>query len=54
MDDLRGSGDLDTTFAGAVLIAGLIDQHLHPLLGATALMTAVIAIEDWVLPDQTF
>ena len=37
-----------------VLCPGLIDQHLHPLLGATTLMTAVIAVEDWVLPDKTF
>ena len=37
-----------------VLCPGLIDQHLHPLLGATTLMTEVIAVEDWVLPDKTF
>lgn len=54
VDDLRGTGDVDDTFAGAVLVPGLIDQHLHPLLGATTLMTAVIAVEDWVLPDGTF
>lgn len=54
VDDLRGTGDVDDTFAGAVLIPGLIDQHLHPLLGAATLVTEVIAIEDWVLPDRTF
>lgn len=54
VDDLRGAGDLDETFSDAVLVPGLIDQHLHPLLGATTLMTAVIAVEDWVLPHATF
>lgn len=47
-------GEPDDTFADAVLVPGLIDQHLHPVLGATTLMTDVIAIEDWVLPDRTF
>ncbi|MFZ8999486.1 MAG: amidohydrolase, partial [Ilumatobacteraceae bacterium] len=42
----------DDTFAGAVLLPGLIDQHLHPLLGATTLATEVIATEDWVLPGR--
>ena len=37
-----------------VLVPGLIDQHLHPVLGASTLSTAVIATEDWVLPDVTF
>jgi predicted amidohydrolase YtcJ len=48
------SGEVDHTFADAVLIPGLIDQHLHPVLGATTLTTEVIAIEDWALPDRTF
>ncbi|MGA1074075.1 MAG: amidohydrolase [Ilumatobacteraceae bacterium] len=42
----------DDTFADAVLLPGLIDQHLHPLLGATTLATEVIATEDWVLPGR--
>lgn len=33
---------------------GLIDRHLHPLLGAATLVTEVIAVEDWVMPDKTF
>ncbi len=53
-EDLRGNGVVDDTFANAVLLPGLIDQHLHPLLGATTLMTEVIAVEDWVLPRKTF
>ena len=54
LDELRGCGEVDDTFVEAVLCPGLIDQHLHPLLGATTLMTEVIAVEDWVLPDKTF
>jgi predicted amidohydrolase YtcJ len=52
--DLRETGSVDETFSDAVLLPGLIDQHLHPILGASTLMTEVIAVEDWVLPDKTF
>ena len=52
--DLRDAGPVDDTYADGVLCPGLIDQHLHPILGASTLMTEVIAIEDWVLPDRTF
>lgn len=52
--DLRATGQVDDTFAEAVLCPGLIDQHLHPVLGATTLTTEIIAIENWVLPDRTF
>lgn len=44
----------DTTLADHVLVPGLIDQHLHPLLAATTLATEVIAPEDWELPGRTF
>jgi len=54
LDELRHLGDVDDTFADAVVLPGLIDQHLHPILGAATLMTEVIAIEDWVLPGRTF
>ena len=54
LDDLRDGGTVDDTFADAVICAGLIDQHLHPILGASTLVTEVIAIEDWVMPDRTF
>ena len=54
IEDLLDAGTVDDTFADAVVCAGLIDQHLHPILGATTLMTEVIAIEDWVLPDRTY
>ncbi len=53
-EDLRDAGTVDDTFADAVICAGLIDQHLHPILGATTLNTEVIANEDWVLPEKTF
>lgn len=41
-------------FSRNTLIAGLIDQHLHPLLGATTLTTEVIAPEDWILPRRIY
>ncbi|MCH9729854.1 MAG: amidohydrolase [Actinomycetia bacterium] len=43
---------VDSTFAEAVVLPGLIDQHLHPVLGASTLITAVIATEDWDLPGR--
>ena len=45
---------IDETLRGSVVVPGLIDQHLHPLLGASTLATEVIASEDWVLPRVTF
>lgn len=43
---------VDERFAGKVLIPGLIEQHLHPILGALALSVEIIAIEDWELPGR--
>ena len=45
---------IDETFRDKVVLPGLIDQHLHPVLGALTLAVAVIAPEDWILPDRTF
>ena len=45
---------VDETFADSVVVPGLIDQHLHPLLGASTLTTEVIAPEAWVMPERTF
>ncbi|MFK8025804.1 MAG: amidohydrolase [Ilumatobacter sp.] len=45
---------IDRSLDGRVILPGLIDQHLHPILGATTLATEVIAPEDWVLPERTF
>lgn len=52
--DLQSGCRVDRTFADAVLLPGLIDQHLHPVLGASTLITEVIAIEEWALPHRTF
>lgn len=54
LEDLARSGSVDGRFADTVLCPGLIDQHLHPLLGAATLVTEVIAVEDWTLPHRTF
>lgn len=56
-DLVRLAGDqlvtVDRRFADNVLIAGLIDQHVHPVLAALTLTVDIIAIEDWVLPSGT-
>jgi len=44
---------IDDTFAGKIVMPGLIDQHLHPILGALTLAVEVIATEDWTLPGRT-
>jgi hypothetical protein len=44
---------VDRRFADNVLIAGLIDQHVHPVLAALTMTVEIIAIEDWVLPTGT-
>lgn len=41
---------IDETFADKVIIAGLIDQHVHPFLAALTLTAEIIAIEDWNIP----
>ena len=46
--------EVNRSLSDRVVLPGLIDQHLHPILGATTLATEVIATEDWVLPDRTF
>ncbi|MEW6112424.1 MAG: amidohydrolase [Thermodesulfobacteriota bacterium] len=45
---------VNDTFKSKVVLPGLIDQHLHPILGALTLSTEVIATEDWILPGRTF
>jgi hypothetical protein len=44
---------VDETFADKVIITGLIDQHVHPVLAALTMTLEIIAIEDWVLPAGT-
>lgn len=43
---------LSDRFTERVIVPGLIDQHLHPMLGATTLTTEIIAPEDWNLPRR--
>lgn len=38
---------LDKTFADKVVIAGFVEQHVHPVLAALTMSTSVISIEDW-------
>jgi len=44
---------VDETLACKVLVPGLIDNHVHPWLGALLLPTAIIAPEDWRMADGT-
>jgi predicted amidohydrolase YtcJ len=58
LDDVRKAladrpFSLDDRFSKKFLMPGLIEQHLHPLLGALCLSVEVIAIEDWELPGRT-
>jgi predicted amidohydrolase YtcJ len=43
---------VDDTLASKIILPGLIDQHLHPLLGALTLAVEVIAPEDWIVPGK--
>lgn len=45
---------VDTTFDGRFMMPGLIEQHLHPILGALTLSIPVVANEAWVLPGKTW
>lgn len=38
---------VDTTFANKVVMAGFVEQHVHPVLAALTMNTKVISIEDW-------
>ncbi len=42
---------VDNTFAGKVVIAGFVEQHVHPVLAALTMNTRVISIEDWEAID---
>ena len=44
---------VDARLADKVLLPGLIDNHVHPWLGALLLPTAIIAPEDWRMADGT-
>lgn len=45
---------LDRTFAGSVLIPGLLDPHVHPMQAAVMLNLPFIAPDDWNLPTGSY
>jgi hypothetical protein len=47
-----GSFTVDRQYENDVIVPGLIEQHLHPLLGSLSFACAVIAIEDWDIPGK--
>jgi predicted amidohydrolase YtcJ len=58
LDELRTAAGaqphtVDTTFADQVIVPGFIGQHDHPMLAALTMTSEIIAIEDWVLPEET-
>ena len=42
---------VDERFAGQVLLPGLVDNHIHPFLGAILMPMELIAPEAWRQPD---
>ncbi len=57
LDELKAAAGgqkykVDNTFSDKVIVPGLIAQHDHPLLSSLAMMSEIIAIEDWVLPTK--
>ena len=56
MDDLKPwmaayPHQIDDTFQDKVLMPGLIDPHMHPMLGAVQFKTFWLSPEPWVLHD---
>ena len=45
---------VDPRFAEKVIIAGFIDQHIHPFLAALTLTSHVVSIEEWALPGAHY
>ena len=43
---------VDETFRSKVLMPGLIEQHLHPILAALSIQSEIIANDAWELPDR--
>ena len=50
----KRSYSVDTTFDDRIIMPGLIEQHLHPILGILTLSIPIIAPEAWVLPARTW
>lgn len=52
VESAAGSGaKVDSIFAGKVVVAGFVEQHVHPVLAALTMNTKVISIEDWDAMD---
>ncbi|MAG31246.1 MAG: hydrolase [Deltaproteobacteria bacterium] len=49
-----GPVEIDRRFEEHVLMPGLIDPHLHPMMAAVLLPTHFITPEDWTLPRGEF
>lgn len=45
---------LDRRFAGKVLFPGLVEPHVHPMLGAVMLNLPFVAPDDWDLPGGRY
>jgi predicted amidohydrolase YtcJ len=45
---------VDRAFEKKVIMPGLMDQHIHPLLGALTLAVEVMAPEDWIVPHKVW
>jgi predicted amidohydrolase YtcJ len=45
---------LDRSFAGSILMPGLLDPHVHPMQAAVMLNLPFIAPDDWNLPTGTY
>jgi predicted amidohydrolase YtcJ len=48
------SVSVDRRFAKNVLMPGLIDPHVHPMLASVALNFTFLAPDDWKLPSGTY
>ena len=58
LDELQAAAgeqpySVETRFADQVIVPGFIAQHDHPMLAALTMTSKIIAIEDWVLPQET-
>ncbi len=53
VNSMAGEYVFSDEYVGKVILPGLIDQHLHPMLGATTLTTEIIAPEEWRMPRRT-
>lgn len=43
--------NVNDSFASKVVVAGFVEQHVHPVLAALTMQTKVISIEDWDAVD---